>query len=143
MDDSEEPGADLGLCDLCGMPIPPATQIYSLVADSSFLHPYDPDRDGLRRLAACGSEHLSELQQQYRQRLFVKEELWAGKIARALRTQPGLNEGELADVAGLNYIQIERSLTWESERFLREQTSPNEHEGPAGAAGTQNTEEPN
>ncbi|MCX5446433.1 hypothetical protein [Streptomyces nigrescens] len=118
-------------------------QVSSLVRDSSFLHPYDPDLDGLRRLGACGPAHLRELQQLYRQRPFVKEELWAGKIARALRTQPDLNEGELADVTGLNYIQIERSLTWESERFLREQTSPNEYEGPAGAAGTQNTEEPN
>ncbi|WP_326615785.1 hypothetical protein OG863_00920 [Streptomyces decoyicus] len=124
------------------MPIPSATQTYSLVPDSSFLHPYDPDHDGLRRLAACGPEHLSELQQQYRTRPFVKEELWAGKVARALRTQPNLDEDELADVTGLNYIQIERSLTWESERFLREQTPPNDHEGPAGAAGTQNTEEP-
>ena len=127
---------------LCGRPVPAGTQTYSLVPDSSFLHPYDPDHDGLRRLAACGPAHLSELQQQYRTRPFVKEELWAGKAARALRTQPNLDEDELADVTGLNYIQIERSLTWESERFLREQTPPNDHEGPAGAAGTQNTEEP-
>ncbi|AWN30571.1 hypothetical protein YWIDRAFT_05155 [Streptomyces sp. SceaMP-e96] len=143
MDNGGEPVTGLGLCDLCGLPIPASTQLYSLVPDSSFLHPYDSDRDGLRRLAACGSEHLSELQQQYRTRPFVKEELWAGKVARALRTQPDLDEDELADVTGLNYIQIEHSLTWESERFLRERTSPNEHEGPAGAAGTQNSEEPN
>ncbi|QZY20036.1 hypothetical protein [Streptomyces decoyicus] len=143
MDDSEEPPVAPGVCDLCGMPLPPTTQIYSLVPDSSFIHPNDPDHDGLRRLAACGPDHLSELQQQYRTRPFVKEELWAGKVARALRTQPDLDEEELADMTGLNYLQIERSLTWESECFLRDRSFPNDHDGPTGEAGTQNTEEPN
>lgn len=129
----------LGLCDLCGMRLPATAQVYSLVPDSSFLHPYDPDLDGLRRLAACGPAHLKELQQQYRKRPFLKEELWAGKITRALRNQPDLDAEELADVTGLNFIQIERSLTWESECFLREPTSPNDPEeeakGPDSAQG--------
>ena len=43
MDKGDEPVTGLALCDLCGMPIPSATQTYSLVPDSSFLHPYDPD----------------------------------------------------------------------------------------------------
>ncbi|WP_411138521.1 hypothetical protein [Streptomyces sp. C10] len=106
----------------------PAIQLCGLVPDSSFLHPYDPDLDGLRRLVACGPEHLGELQQQYRERPFVREELWAGKIARALRNQPDLDEEELADVTGLHFIQIERSLTWGRECFLREPTSPDDHE---------------
>ncbi|MGY5124258.1 hypothetical protein [Streptomyces nigrescens] len=123
--------------------MPAATQVCSLVPDSSFLHPYDPDLDGLRRLAACGPEHLSKLQQQYRERPFVKEELWAGKIARALRNQPDLDEEELADVTGLNFLQIERSLTWESECFLREPTSPNDHEeGSKGPDSAQDRERP-
>lgn len=142
MRDGDESVAGLGSCDLCGTSIPTAMQVYSLVPDSACIHPYDPDQDGLRRLVACGPEHLGELQQNYRKRPFIKEELWAGKIARALHTQPDLNEDELAAVTGLNFIQIERSLTWESERFLRERSSQNDHEAPSDPAGPQSTDEP-
>ncbi|MET7802498.1 hypothetical protein [Streptomyces decoyicus] len=125
------------------MSVPAATQLSSLVPDSSFLHPYDLDFDGLRRLAACGPEHLRELEQQYHERPFVKEELWAGKVARALRNQPDLDEEELADVTGLNFIQIERSLTWESECFFRGPTSSNDHEkGSRGPDSGQGRERP-
>lgn len=123
MYDSDE-WADTGpspdRCDLCGMALPAESQVFSLVPDSSALHPYDPEQDGERVLAACSSEHLGELQQQYRQRPYAKEELWTGKIARALRIEPDLNEEELAEVTGLNFIQIERALAWESERLLEE-----------------------
>ncbi|BDH12212.1 hypothetical protein [Streptomyces hygroscopicus] len=129
-------GPDPVLCDLCGAAAPPASQLFSLVPDSSVIHPYDPEQDGLRRLVACGPDHLGELRQQYRQRPYVKEELWAGKIARALGSQPDLDEEELAEVTGLNFLQIERTLTWESERFLSDQTPPGEHERPGDAPGT-------
>ncbi|MGW1377459.1 hypothetical protein ACWD6P_24755 [Streptomyces sp. NPDC002446] len=138
MHDSDESAAcepDPGLCDLCGLPIPPSTQIFSLVQDSSVTHPYDPEQDGQRLLAACGPEHLSELQQRYRQRPYVKEELWAGKIARALRAHPeGLDEEGIVQATGLNFIQIERTLSWESERFLLQQTQPEDHDGPGDDA---------
>ncbi|MFJ9850381.1 hypothetical protein [Streptomyces sp. NPDC101150] len=126
-----------GLCDLCGEPIPPQSQLFSLVPDSSVTHPSDPGQDGQRLLAACSSEHLAELQQQYRQRPYVNEELWAGKIARALRAHPeGLDEDQLAQATGLNFVQIEHTLSWESECFLRRQTPPGEHDGPDDDADT-------
>ncbi|MFG2833334.1 hypothetical protein ACGFWI_38950 [Streptomyces sp. NPDC048434] len=52
-----------------------------------------------------------------------------------MRNQPDLDEEELADVTGLNFIQIERSLIWESECFLREPTSPDDPEGKATSPG--------
>ncbi|MFI6768121.1 hypothetical protein [Streptomyces sp. NPDC050355] len=120
------------LCDLCGVQLTPATEVFSLVPDSSAVHPYNADLDGMRRLAACGPDHLGELQQRYRQRPYAKEELWAGKIARALRLQPDLDEEELAEVTDLNFLQIERSLIWESERFLRDARPGGEGERPEG-----------
>ncbi|MEW1753110.1 hypothetical protein [Streptomyces angustmyceticus] len=129
-DDASEPPTppQPGLCDLCGLPLP-TTQVSALVRDSSAVHPYNPDHDGMRRLTACGPGHLDELRQRYQERRYTKEELWAGKIARALRLQPDLDEEELAEVTGLNFLQIERTLTWESERFLRQQ-APEDREGP-------------
>ncbi|MEW2437308.1 hypothetical protein AB0952_24660 [Streptomyces caniferus] len=112
------------------MPVPLTAQVLSLVRDSSCIHPYDPDQDGERRLTACGTEHLGELQERYRARPFVKEEVWAGKIARARHTQPDLDEEELVDMTGLNFIQIEHALAWESKCFLREQDYRHGHAGP-------------
>ncbi|KOG41258.1 hypothetical protein [Streptomyces decoyicus] len=111
MNDDDRPATTSipGSCDLCGAAVPPAAQLFSLVRDSSSIHPYDPDQDGGRLLAACSPGHLGELQQHYRRRPFVNEERWAGKIARALRTQPDLDEEELAQVTGLNFIQIEHT----------------------------------
>ncbi|MFB6437084.1 hypothetical protein ACFCVY_09905 [Streptomyces sp. NPDC056411] len=133
MHDSDEtavPESDPGLCDLCGGFIPSDLQIFSLVPDSSVIHPDDPGQDGQRLLAACSPEHLAELQQQYRQRPYVNEELWSGKIARALRAHPeGLDEEQLVHATGLNFIQIEHTLSWESERFLCHQIGEGEDEG--------------
>ncbi|MFJ6752080.1 hypothetical protein ACIQNI_28430 [Streptomyces sp. NPDC091266] len=131
-----------GLCDLCGVETSPTSQAFSLVGDSSCIHPYDPDQDGERLLAACGSDHLGQLQQRYWERPFVKEELWAGKIARALRMQPDLGAEELTEAAGLSLIQIEHTLAWESERFLREQAPRGESEGPEGEEGAHSPHEP-
>ncbi len=138
MAEPEATEPDPTMCDLCGVQLTPATQVFSLVPDSSTIHPYNADLDGMRRLAACSADHLGELQQRYRQRPYIKEELWAGKIARALRLQPDLNEEELAEVTDLNFLQIERSLTWESERFLRD-TAP-EADGERPEDGTHSAE---
>lgn len=134
MRDSNEaaaPDVGAGWCDLCGLPIPSSTQLFSLVPDSSAIHPDDPEQDGQRLLAACGPECLGVLQQRYRQRPYVREELWAGKIARALDAHPeGLDEAGLVRATGLNIIQIEHTLSWESERFLRQQTHSGDHRNP-------------
>ncbi|UQA96296.1 hypothetical protein [Streptomyces halobius] len=153
MYDSDESGAaefDSGFCDLCGAPLSPTSQMFSLVPDSSVIHPDDPDQDGQRLLAACTPEHLGELRERHRQRPYVKEELWAGKIDRALRAHPeGLDEEQLAEATGLNFIQIEHTLSWESERFLRRQASLGDVdtplgdlEGPEGDAGADGDDSP-
>ncbi|WP_043267532.1 hypothetical protein [Streptomyces sp. CT34] len=64
------------------------------------------------------------LQQDYRNRPFVNEELWAGKLARALRAQPSL-----AEATGLNYIRIEQSPSWEAERFVEEEAARDDRDG--------------
>ncbi|MFJ9417321.1 hypothetical protein ACIRPT_24495 [Streptomyces sp. NPDC101227] len=51
-------------------------------------------------------------------------------MARALRTQPDLDEDELGDRTGLSFFQIGRVLTWESEHFLRAQAAEAGHEEP-------------
>ncbi|MFE1775417.1 hypothetical protein [Streptomyces sp. NPDC059008] len=133
--DMAEPEAtepDPTLCGLCGVQLTPATEVFTLVPDSSAVHPYNADLDGMRRLGACSPDHLGELQQHYRQRPYIKEELWAGKIARALRLQPDLDKEELSEVTDLNFLQIERSLTWESERFLRDTAPGGEGTRPEG-----------
>ncbi|MEV6329254.1 hypothetical protein [Streptomyces sp. NPDC051909] len=64
-------------------------------------------------MVACGVEHLAELQQLYRERPFVNEELWTAKIDRAIRQNPyGLNNEALAKETGLNLIQIEAAAAW-------------------------------
>lgn len=144
MNDSDRLAAtsNPGACDLCRVAIPSAARLFSLVRDSSSIHPYDPDQDGGRLLTACNPDHLGELQQHYRLRPFVNEELRAGKITRALRTQPGLDEEELAQVTGLNFLQIEHTLTWESERFLEEQAPRVGREEPEGGPDTRDAPEP-
>ncbi|MGX1759798.1 hypothetical protein ACWIG5_23310 [Streptomyces lydicus] len=141
-DNSGEPTATPHprVCELCGTAIHRTSQVSGRVRDSSWIHPYDSEQDGERLLAACSPGHLDQLRQRYRRRPFVKEELWAGKIDRALRAQPDLDEEELADVTGLNFIQIEHALTWESERFLEERAARGGHEGPDGGSGRPNTQ---
>ena len=140
MCDSDGPAADVphpAVCDLCRTPLGSASEIFSVVPDSSFLHPCDPDRDGLRRVAACSPEHLGEIQQHYRRRPFVKQELWAGKIARALTSQPDLDEQALVEATGLNLIQIQNSLVWESERSLQEASGEGDEDPDGGAHRTE------
>ncbi|WP_411130355.1 hypothetical protein [Streptomyces sp. x-19] len=140
-DESISPELDSGLCDLCGRTIPPSMRIFSLAPDSSVIHPDDPHQDGQRLLVACSAEHLGELQQQYRQRPYLKEELWAGKITRALRAHPeGLDEAGLVQATGLNIIQIEHTLSWESERFLLQQTHPVDPDRPEGDRASDDTD---
>ena len=120
MDQGDEPSEEEPvpeLCDLCGVAISNGAAAYSLVPDSSVLHARDPNLDGQRVLVACSPDHLGELQERYRQRPFVNEELWAGKIGRATQDHPfGISEKELVEATGLNLLQIERAVAWQRER---------------------------
>lgn len=77
-------------------------------------------------MVACCVEHLGELQQHYRERPFVTEELWVVKIDRVLWQHPaGLRNEQLARETRLNLIQVEAAARWR----LRDH-------GPDGASGS-------
>ncbi|MGI5292780.1 hypothetical protein ACQEVF_57045 [Nonomuraea polychroma] len=92
------------------------TEIYGLAPDSSMVHAGNPAYDGQRFLTACSREHLAALREQYQSRPFIEEELWAGKIGRALEFLPHRPSiQELAQATGLNVQQIGRALAWLEE----------------------------
>lgn len=99
-------------CAWCGMAISDGTEINGMAPDSSVTHADNPACDGKRFLTACSREHLVALQEHYRHRPFVEEELWAGKIARALDSPHVLTAEDLEKVTGLSRQQIQRSVAW-------------------------------
>ncbi|MFD7169020.1 hypothetical protein [Streptomyces violascens] len=125
MTDSEpvpagEDEAQPELCDLCGTVVSDSTEWYALVPDSSSIHAVDARFDGKRMVVGCTKEHLAELVEQYKHRLFIEPQLWAGKIARALQKHGGrINEEDLAEETGLAPDQIEAGVTWQSLEYPR------------------------
>ncbi|MFE0320564.1 hypothetical protein [Streptomyces albogriseolus] len=108
------------LCDLCARTFPAQEAVRGHVADSSAVHPDDPLHDGLRRVTACCEAHLELVRAAYRQRPFVQEELWAGKINRVLTSRrPVLALRELACRTGLDEPDIRRAIAWHNERRRR------------------------
>ncbi|MER7960275.1 hypothetical protein [Streptomyces sp. NPDC096030] len=102
-----------GVCDLCRTNIAADQAVYGQVRDSSFAHPTDPQKDGMRRVTACSVDHLADLQQLYRERPFVKEELWEAKIDRAMQQHHfRLSNEQLVEATGLNLLQIEAAARW-------------------------------
>ncbi|WP_214317803.1 hypothetical protein [Nonomuraea sediminis] len=84
----------------------------------------DP-RLGDRLPNACSKEHLAALYDHYRRRPFVQEELWAGRIARALENTTGeLTAKDLTDATGLNLEQIERCRAWLEAQLYRHAAAP-------------------
>ncbi|MCQ4079726.1 hypothetical protein NGB36_03730 [Streptomyces sp. RB6PN25] len=121
MSSTEEPEGEEQrpeLCDLCGAVICNDAQVYALVPDSSAIHSVDARLDGVRMVTACSPDHLAELQENYRLRPFVDEELWVGKIARALNEHAaGLTLERLAEMTRLSLVQIDRAVVWQNQRF--------------------------
>lgn len=120
-DPSRVPETDI--CDLCARRLTDGCQL-GVVQDSSAIHARSPARDGRRLVVACSPEHLAVLQQEYRTRPYVPEELWAGQIDRALAPRSGaLTRDALAAATGLSHLQIQRALAWKKHRTwqLREQ----------------------
>ncbi|MGW5903857.1 hypothetical protein ACWFQ6_19155 [Streptomyces althioticus] len=108
------------LCDLCGRTFPADEAVCGHVADSSAVLPDDPLHDGLRRVTACCETHLETVRAAYRERPFVQEELWAGKIGRVLASgRPVLTMTELACRTGLDEPDIRRAIAWHNERRRR------------------------
>jgi hypothetical protein len=109
------------LCDTCGALLVDGTAMYASLPDSSAIHPSDPDADGQRVVAACCAEHLAVLCDEYAHRPFVQEELWAGKIDRALQAAGGkaLPPAQLATATGLTHEQIQWAIRWRN-RHIRQ-----------------------
>ncbi|MCM2418951.1 hypothetical protein [Streptomyces sp. RKAG293] len=62
-------------------------------------------------------ERLAVLQQEYRTRPYVPEELWAGQIDRALEHHPqALTRDALSAATGLSLLEIQRALAWKKHR---------------------------
>ncbi|MGW7412761.1 hypothetical protein [Streptomyces sp. NPDC054863] len=105
------------ICDLCGQLLNDETARLALVADSSSIHASDPKMDGNRLVTVCSPAHLTALQQQYAQRPYVEEELWAGKIYRAMLAYPGgIKPKQLRRETGLTGQQIEAAVNWNNTR---------------------------
>lgn len=120
-DRSRVPETDI--CDLCARRLTEGCRL-GVVRDSSAVHARTPARDGRRLIVACSPEHLAALQQEYRARPFVPEELWAGQIDRALAHRPPPPTREaLSAATGLGTLEIQRALAWKKHRSrrLREQ----------------------
>ncbi|MFG2758051.1 hypothetical protein [Streptomyces wuyuanensis] len=127
--ETDHNAATTARCDLCDAPATDERGLRTHVKDSAYLHPHDPRLNGDRPLTACTAEHLTELIKKMGARPFVDEELWAGKIARALAAHPrGLNHYALAMETGLTQDQITQAALWAgradpshptSERFQR------------------------
>ncbi|MFJ3245218.1 hypothetical protein ACIP6V_14855 [Streptomyces sp. NPDC088770] len=114
----------LELCDLCGATFPQDDAVRGWVPDSSCVHPTNDWFDGMRRVTACGDAHFAAVQDEYRHRDFVPEELWAAKIVRAFGagTQVTTLE-ELGRRTGLHEPEIRRAVAWHNAH-RRRQTPP-------------------
>ncbi|GAA2483457.1 hypothetical protein GCM10010276_21210 [Streptomyces longisporus] len=107
----------LELCDLCGTTFPDDQAVRGHAPDSSSVHPSHDWFDGLRLITACNDDHFEILQQMYRSRPFVEEELWVAKITRVLTTGPPvLTLVQLACRTGLHEAQIRSAIAWHNER---------------------------
>ncbi|MFF3728393.1 hypothetical protein ACFYYM_39255 [Streptomyces erythrochromogenes] len=105
------------ICEVCRQTITPGQGVRANIRDSSFAHPVDHHRDGMRRLHACTPDHLLELQQGYRGRPFTDEELWAAKIERVMMRYPqGTSLENLAIESGLSLFQLEAASRWRLRR---------------------------
>lgn len=106
------------LCDYCGTVVDDKTALFAVVPDSSAIHASEPSMDGKRLLSTCSEGHMNELSEQYRRRPYTDAELWAGKVLRAVSTNPGryIDDVFLTAETGLTIEQIHAGITWHNER---------------------------
>ncbi|MCM2417733.1 hypothetical protein [Streptomyces sp. RKAG293] len=119
MRSERSPVPETDICDLCARRLTQGCQL-GVVPDSSAIHARSPARDGRRPVVACSPEQLAVLQQEYRTRPYVPEELWAGQIDRAQALQPkALSRDALSAATGLSHLEIQRALAWKRHRDRR------------------------
>jgi len=105
------------LCDLCAAIFTDSEAVRGYVPDSSCVSSRNDWYDGLRLITVCGPDHFAVMEEIYRRRPFIQEELWAAKITRALTTGPPvLTVVELACRTGLHEPEIRRAIAWHNER---------------------------
>jgi hypothetical protein len=110
--------------------------IGALVPDSSSVAADNRTPDGERQVVACSHDHLRSLLETYARRPFVDEELWTGKIRRAVAAGGGrpLHSPDLATLTGLSVEQVARALVWHNSRLRRRplRSAPDRDTGDAG-----------
>lgn len=70
-------------CGWCGVPRS------DLTPGTTMIHADDAGIAGHRVLTACNDQHLTALRDHYRRRPFVHEELWMGRLTRAMNSPGG------------------------------------------------------
>jgi hypothetical protein len=97
----------LDMCDQCGGVL--LKELYEgddpllrPVPDPSTIYWDNPERDGTRMVMVCSAGCLWKIEERFRRRPFVRQELWAGKIVRAIMIhQRELRPWELERETGL------------------------------------------
>ncbi|MFJ8113938.1 hypothetical protein [Streptomyces sp. NPDC096132] len=109
-------------CDECGamLCVEPRRDAYPypvVLSDSSAVDLFHPEEDGQRVGMACSQECRRALAKKFMQRPFDCEELWAGKLKRALSAHPGgMKPPELLEETGLTEAQMSAGFQWLAER---------------------------
>jgi hypothetical protein len=127
--DSDDPTSAELRCEVCRAPVDDIAALSALLPDCAAVHPHDPRLDGRSLVTVCGWHHLELLRARYAARPFIDEELWAGQLARALRSdrlrgqrrrrRNGRDplDQELAKLTGLTVDQVHRALAWRRARI--------------------------
>ncbi|MEU1185894.1 hypothetical protein ABZ464_51455 [Streptomyces sp. NPDC005820] len=112
-------------CDECGTTlwVEPDRGAYPhpvVLPDSSAVDLFHPEEDGQRVGMTCSQECQRALEKRFMQRPFVRAELWACRLERALRARPeGLKPPELLEETGLTEAQMRAGFEWLDERRRR------------------------
>ncbi|UYB40953.1 hypothetical protein SLV14_003633 [Streptomyces sp. Je 1-4] len=136
VDENDDGEPFLDTCDQCGGLLQLGLYegddpLLTVLPDSSAIYQDNPKRDGTVMVMVCSAECLQKIEEKFRQRPFVHEELWAGKIVRAIMEHPqGLSPRELDRETGLKPSQILAGLAWLEERRRGSKRSG----GPGGSA---------
>jgi len=105
VDDSGSTASVSEICDHCGAVVNDETGLYTLVPDSSKVHPNNPRYDGKRLVVACGAEHLAELQAEYDARPWIDEELWTRQDpSRARGARRAIRTSRFRDLDGFGHV---------------------------------------
>ncbi|WP_460066649.1 hypothetical protein [Streptomyces sp. YKOK-I1] len=120
--DESDKGKFPARCDECGamLCVEPRHGAYPypvVLPDSSAVDPFHPEEDGQRVGMTCSQECRRALVKRFIQRPFIREELWAGKLERALSAHPGgMKPPELLAETGLTEAQMSSGFQWLAER---------------------------